>query len=92
MEKQKDEFIKLIENGGTPVNHRNDTVRNNSCSNYLPSLDVIVKGQCENSTDSKENAVLSLFGANTDKLMGKSVGSLLFSVGVESFRPCFTSL
>ena len=74
--KQPDELMKLINNGLTTVNHKKGGVRVNYCSNDLPSVDAIVKGQCGNSKDSETNAVLSFFGANTDKLLGKSVCSL----------------
>ena len=77
MKKNKpNDLMKLINNGLTTVNHGKGGV--NRCSNYLPSVDAIVKGQCDNREDSETNAVLSFFGANTDKLLGKSVCSLLF--------------
>ena len=76
--KQPDELMNLINNGLTTVNHGKGGVEHNNCSNYLPSVDAIVKGQCYNPEDSETNAVLSFFGANTDKLLGKSLGSLLF--------------
>jgi hypothetical protein len=79
MKKSKpNELMQLINNGLTPANHGKGGARHNSCSNHLPSHNVIVKGQCRNPKDSKENAVLSLFSDNTDKLMGKSVESFVF--------------
>jgi hypothetical protein len=81
MKKSKaNELIKLINNGGNPVNHGKGGAKHNFCSNHLPSHNAIVKGQCANPKDSKKNAVLSLFSDNTDKLMGKSADSFVFWV------------
>ena len=80
MEKPINKLIKIIKEGilfKTFINHGKGGARHNYCSNALPSHNAIVKGQCENPKDSKVNAVLSFFSANTDKLLGKSLSSLL---------------
>jgi hypothetical protein len=78
MKKEQNELIELIKNGPNTVNHGKGGAKENWCSNALPSLDVIVKGQWDNPNDSKVNAVLSLFNANTSKCLGKNVCSLVF--------------
>jgi hypothetical protein len=90
------ELFNLIKQGGFTVNHGKGGVRGNSCSLSIPSFNVIVKGQCENYDDSK-NAVLSFFRANTEELLGKSLGCCLFVVEVvllnqSSSNFCISSL
>jgi hypothetical protein len=75
MKRKPNKLMKLINNGPTTVNHGKGGVKWNWCSNALPSVDAIAKGQCGNPSDSKTNVVLTLFGANTNKLLGKIAGS-----------------
>ena len=74
-------FIKLIKKGRFTVNHRKGGVGENFYSLGLPSLNVIVKGQCKNLSDFK-NAVLLFFRANTDELLGKRLDLVLFLIEV----------
>ena len=70
--KEQTELIELIQNGPNTVNHGKGGVEDNWGSNALPSFDVIAKGQYGNPTKSKSNAVLSFFGTNTSKCLGKN--------------------
>jgi hypothetical protein len=71
------ELFKLIKIKCFTVNHGKGGMGGNWCSLSIPSLNIIVKGQCVNKDDSK-NAVLSFFRANTDELLGKRHGYLWF--------------